>query len=290
MGQEVCARPMPSYGGIEAGGTKFVCGAGRGPDDLETVEFPTTTPRETVARAVDFFRGRAVESIGIASFGPVDPNPSSPKFGFITATPKPGWRDFDIAGEVRSALGVPVAFDTDVNGAALGEHRWGAARGLDTFVYVTVGTGIGGGAMAEGRLLHGRMHPEMGHVRVPHDVVADPFPGCCPYHGDCLEGLAAGPAIEARWKARGETLAPGHPAWELEAQYLALGLMNWICTLSPQLVILGGGVTRRLDLGVVRKKVGSLLNGYLDAPDIVRPELGARSGVLGAIAMAELLA
>jgi fructokinase len=281
---------MSIYGGIEAGGTKFVCGAGSGPADLETIEFPTTTPRETIARAVAFFRTQPLKSIGIASFGPVDPNPASPTFGFITATPKPGWRDFDIGGEIRSALGIPVAFDTDVNGAALGEHRWGAAQGLNAFIYVTIGTGIGGGAMVDGRLLHGRMHPEMGHVRVPHDRTQDPFPGRCSFHGDCLEGLAAGPAIEQRWGARGESLPPEHPAWELEAHYIALGLVNWICTLSPERVILGGGVMKRLDPADVARKVEALLNGYLDAPEIVRPQLGARSGVLGAIALAEAVA
>ena len=281
---------MATFGGIEAGGTKFVCGVGTGPVDLETVEFPTTTPRETIARAVAFFRGRSVASVGIASFGPVDPNPASRTFGFITATPKPGWRNFNIAGEIQSALGVNAAFDTDVNGSALGEYRWGAARGLHSFLYVTVGTGIGGGAMVDGRLLHGWMHPEMGHVRVPHDRVQDPYPGGCPFHGDCLEGLASGPAIEGRWRARGETLPPDHAAWELEAHYLALGLMNWICALSPQRVILGGGVTQRLDLGCVEGKLAALLNGYLEVPGLVRPELGPRSGVLGAIALAEAVA
>jgi len=282
-------RRMPIYGGIEAGGTKFVCGIGSGPGDLETFECATTAPRETIARVVAFFRGRQVESIGIASFGPVDPNPASPTFGFITTTPKPGWREFDIAGAVRSGLGVKVAFDTDVNGAALGEHRWGAARGVDAFVYVTVGTGIGGGAMIDGRLLHGRMHPEMGHVRIPHDRAQDPYPGCCPFHGDCLEGLASGRAIEERWGAGGRSLPPEHAAWELEAHYLALGLMNWTCTLSPQRVIMGGGVMQRLDPAYVQNKVAALLNGYLDPPEIVRPELGSLSGVLGAIALAEAL-
>ena len=176
---------MPLFGGIEAGGSKFVCAAGAGPEDAEFAEFPTTTPQETMARVVEFFHAREpVAAIGIASFGPIDPNPESPTFGYITATPKRYWRNFDFAGTIHRALGTPVAFDTDVNAAALAESRWGAARGLRSFIYVTVGTGLGGGALIDGRLLHGRLHPEMGHIRVPHDRARDPFPGNCPYHGD----------------------------------------------------------------------------------------------------------
>ncbi len=216
---------MPRLGGIEAGGSKFVCAAGSGPEDIQVSEFPTTSPAETMARVAEFFRARQpVAAIGIASFGPIDPNPESPTFGYITSTPKPGWRNFDFAGTVLRALGKPIAFDTDVNAAALAESRWGAARGLRSFLYVTVGTGLGGGAFIDGRLLHGRLHPEMGHIRVPHDRARDPFPGNCPYHGDCLEGLAAGPAIEARWGQPGHLLPGGHPAWDLEAEYLALGI------------------------------------------------------------------
>src|SRR5580692_4345369 len=174
---------MPRLGGIEAGGSKFKCAAGSGPADAEITEFPTTTPQETIGRVAEFFRTREpVESIGIASFGPIDPNPQSPTFGYITSTPKPGWRNCDFAGAVARALGLPVAFDTDVNAAALAEHRWGAASGIANFIYVTVGTGIGGGAMLDGRLLHGRLHPEMGHVRIPHDRARDSFTGNCPYH------------------------------------------------------------------------------------------------------------
>ena len=282
---------MPTYGGIEAGGTKFVCGAGSGPADLESCEFPTTTPEETIARAAEFFRSRRVESVGIGSFGPVDPNPASPTFGFITATPKPKWRHFDFAGAIHSSLGVRVAFDTDVNAAALGEHRWGAARDLDTFLYVTIGTGVGGGGMVNGRLMHGKMHPEMGHVRIPHDRNWDPYPGCCPFHGDCLEGLASGPAIRGRWGEGGESLPDTHEAWDLEAHYLSLGMVNWICTLSPQRIIAGGGVLRRADLlRRTRANVEALLNGYLEGPAIVPPALGPLAGVLGAIALAEAIA
>jgi fructokinase len=242
-----------------------------------------------MARVAEFFYAREpVAAIGIASFGPIDPNPESSTFGYITSTPKLAWRNFDFASTVRRALGTPIAFDTDVNAAALAESRWGAARGLHSFLYVTVGTGLGGGALINGRLLHGRLHPEMGHIRVPHDCLRDPFPGNCPYHGDCLEGLAAGPAIQARWGKAGHLLPDGHPAWDLEAEYLALGIVSWTCTLSPQRVILGGGIMQRQELfAKLRVGVAQLLNGYLEPPGIVPPELGARAGVLGAIALAE---
>jgi fructokinase len=280
---------MPCVGGIEAGGTKFVCAVGSRPDDLTVGEVPTTTPEETIKRTVEFFKTRKqpVSAIGIGSFGPIDPNPASPTFGYITATPKLAWRNFNFAGAIREALGVKVAFDTDVNAAALGEFCWGAAQSLDDFLYLTVGTGIGGGGLANGRLMHGRTHPEMGHIRIPHDRVDDPFAGCCPYHGDCLEGLACAPAIRARWGQAGESLPDDHPAWNLEAQYLALGIASWICTLSPQRIVLGGGVLSRTNLyPLVQSKVAELLNGYVEAPEIVPPKLGSRAGVLGAVALA----
>src|ERR1017187_9966760 len=291
---------MPFYGGIESGGTKFVCGIGDETGKLlARTEFPTTTPSDTIGRAIEFIKGQpyALQSIGIGSFGPVDLNPASPKFGFVTSTPKKGWRDTDVAGAVRRATGLPVAFDTDVNTAALGEARWGAAQGLDTFIYLTIGTGLGGGGLVNGRLMHGLVHPEMGHIRVPHDRAADPFPGCCPFHGDCLEGLVSGPAIEARWGQRGETLPANHPAWDLQARYIALGLATWICTLSPQRIILGGGVMRQAHLFPrIRAQVLALLNGYIQAPEIleriadyiVPPALGGDAGVLGAIALAAM--
>jgi len=283
---------MLRFGGIEAGGTKFVCAVGTGPGDLETAEFPTSTPDNTLGPVVQFFAARQpIQALGIGSFGPIDPHPSSPTFGYITDTPKLAWRGFDFAGTLRRALHVEVAFDTDVNAAALAEFRWGAARGLGTFLYVTVGTGLGGGAMVGGHLLHGRMHPEMGHIHIPHDLARDPFPGNCPFHADCLEGLAAGPAIQARWGLAPHLLPDTHPAWELEADYLALGIVNWTYTLAPELVILGGGILRREELlFLVRKKTANLLNGYLDAPRIVRPALGERAGMLGAIALAAELA
>ena len=291
---------MTLFGGIEAGGTKFVCAIGTGPDDIRAeIRFPTTRPEETIQQAIDFFRAQIAEygplaAIGIASFGPVDPNPSSLTFGYITTTPKPGWANVDLGGAIQRAFNVSIGFDTDVNGAALSEGRWGAAQGLDTFIYLTIGTGIGGGAMVNGRLLHGFIHPEMGHIPLPHDWEQDPFPGKCPYHGDCFEGMAAGPAIEARWQTKGQHLAPEHPAWELEAHYIALALRSFICTLSPQRIILGGGVMDQPQLfPLVRQKTLEALNGYVQSPAIlenidsyiVSPGLGNQAGVLGAIAL-----
>jgi len=287
------------YGAIEAGGTKFVCAVGTGPDDLPArIRIPTTTPAETIGRAIDFFRPwrHRLRAIGIASFGPVDLNPQSPTFGFITTTPKPGWANTDLAGAVRRALELPVAFNTDVNGAALGEHRWGAAQGLDTFLYLTIGTGIGGGGMVSGSLLHGLLHPEMGHIRIPHNRQTDPFSGSCPFHGDCFEGLASGPALRARWGQPAETLPSDHPAWPLEADYLALALVNFICAFSPQRILLGGGVMNQPHLlPMVHRRVQHLLNGYIQSPQILEsiqqyilpPALGGDAGVLGAIALAQ---
>jgi fructokinase len=286
-------------GAVEAGGTKFVCGVGTSPADLVTARIPTTTPAETLEAVVGFLRreaGRALEAVGIASFGPVDLHPGSPTFGYITSTPKPGWRGTDLAGTLGRAFGVPVGFDTDVNGAALGEARWGAARGLADFLYLTVGTGIGGGAMVNGRLLHGLLHPEMGHLRIPHDRARDPFAGGCPFHGDCLEGLASGPAIEARWGTAPRELPAEHPAWALEAEYLAAGLHNLVCTLSPRRIVIGGGVLHEpCLLPLVRAELTRLLNGYIQTAEIVEeidrfvvlPELGDRAGVLGALVLAE---
>lgn len=294
---------MTTYGGIEAGGTKFVCLTGNGPDDITAeVRFPTTTPDETLKRTIAFFTEQArkepIRAMGIGSFGPVDLNPSSSTYGYITTTPKPGWAQTDVAGVIQKALGVPVIFDTDVNAAAFGEGKWGAAQGLSDFVYLTVGTGIGGGNMINGQLLHGLIHPEIGHIRLPHDRQRDPFPGVCPFHGDCFEGLASGPALKARWGQPAETLPHDHPAWELEAHYIALALNNLVCTLSPQRLILGGGVMQQPEIWpMVRAEVVNLLNGYIHSPEIleridqyiVPPQLGNRAGVLGALALAQTI-
>jgi fructokinase len=287
----------PLFGGVEAGGSKFVCAVGTGPEDLRaTTQVPTTAPEETIAACVRFFAAhRPLVALGVASFGPVDLDPSSPTWGFITTTPKPDWAQVDLAGAFGRALCTPVAFDTDVNGAAVGEHRWGAGRDRDPFVYLTVGTGVGGGAVVNGRVLHGLAHPEMGHLRLPRDHATDPFPGICPYHGDCLEGLASGPAMARRWGTPPEALPPDHPAWELEAEYLALGVVAVVAILSPARIAVGGGVMAQEHLlPRVRARVAARWAGYLRLPAmlagideyIVAPALGDRAGVLGAIAMA----
>ncbi len=294
---------MKYFGGIEAGGTKFVCVVtDESKNVLEETRFPTTTPDETMGRVLAFFREQnqalpePVSAIGIACFGPIDPEPKSPSYGYITTTPKAGWINTPVVQPLRDVFGVPVAIDTDVNTAAIGEGKWGAAVGLDNFIYWTIGTGVGGGGVINGKPIHGLIHPEMGHMRLPHDWTKDPFAGNCPYHGDCFEGLAAGPALAARWGQAGDTLPPEHPAWALEAHYIALALQNLICTVSPQKIILGGGVMQQEQLfPMVRAEVLHLLSGYVQSPTIlehideyiVPPGLGNRAGVLGAIALAQ---
>ena len=280
----------PLLGAIEAGGTKFICAVGTGDGEIiAEIRIDTGAPQETMELAAAFLHrhGEALSAIGIASFGPVELNRTAANYGFITSTPKRAWRDFNIVGTLQRQFDVPIGFDTDVNAAALAEHRWGAAQELKTFLYVTVGTGIGGGAMVEGALLHGRSHPEMGHILIPHDLAADPFPGICPYHGDCLEGLASGVAIEKRWGIAAPLLADDHPAWDLEARYLAAGCANWIATLSPQRIILGGGVMRPHLFPMLRDRVPRLLGDYVKASDLVPSPLHDRAGVLGALALAQ---
>ena len=287
------------FGAIEGGGTKFVCAVGTGPDDLAITQLSTESPEPTIARAVAFLKERAgahLQAVGIGSFGPVDLSPSSPTFGCITSTPKPGWQNYNFAGAVRKALGVPVGFDTDVDAAALGEARWGAAQSVSDFLYLTVGTGIGAGVIVNGQILHGLVHPEVGHIRIPHDWERDPYGGCCPFHGDCLEGLASGPAIEKRWGKPAHELPEDHPAWTLEAHYLALGLANWVCTLSPKRMILGGGVMQQQWLfPLIRAELIRLLNGYVRSKELIEnveqyvvpPKLGNRAGIAGALVLAE---
>jgi fructokinase len=286
------------YGAIEAGGTKCVCGIGTSPENLLITQIPTTTPDATITEVVRFFKSSTerIKAVGIGSFGPVDLRRGSRTFGYITSTPKEGWKNYDLAGNISRALNVPVGFDTDVNAAALGEACYGAGRGLTDCLYITVGTGIGGGAIVNGSILHGLIHPEMGHIRIPHDFSIDPFPGVCPFHRDCLEGLASGPAMQARWGIPPQQLQDDHEGWELQAHYLALGLASWICVLSPQRIILGGGVMqmRRL-LGLIHKELSLFLNRYIKAHElnegifdyIVTPGLGNRSGVIGALVLAE---
>lgn len=290
------------FGAIETGGTKVDCAVGMWPDDVrDRIRIPTTTPTETVSGIVAFLarhhRETPLSAIGIGSFGPIDLRTDSPTYGYITSTPKPGWRCVDLVGQISGALGLPVTFDTDVNAAALGEYRWGKHGAAGSLVYITVGTGIGGGAVIDGRPLHGASHPEMGHIRIPHDRQADPFDGSCPYHGDCLEGLASGPAMEARWGAPTDSLPEGHPAWALEADYLAYGVANVAVTLSPERIVMGGGVMSQRHLfPSVRNSVIDILQGYgvaegiVDAIDdyIVPPALGDDCGIAGAFALAQM--
>jgi fructokinase len=306
-------------GGIEAGGTKFVCAVGTGPDDIRRrTVIPTTGPDETLARVIEFFAGERgsggersgdersgsgerdggpIAALGIASFGPLDLTPTSPSYGHITTTPKPGWAGTDLVGSIRRRLDVPVALDTDVNGAAYGEYRWGAGRGLHSSAYLTVGTGIGGGAVVDGRPLRGMVHPEMGHLHVQRHP-EDDFAGSCPFHRDCLEGLASGPAIRARTGRPPEDLgAQRARVVALESWYLAQLVTTVIYVLSPQRVVLGGGVLRLPGLlDAVRTRTVERLAGAIAgaavtddiAGYLVPPALGGSSGVLGAIALSEL--
>jgi fructokinase len=290
--------PRPAaFGGLEAGGTKFNCVIGRGPGDiLARVTIPTTSPEQTVTAVAAFFAEHRAQcdllGVGIASFGPLDLDPRSPTYGHILETPKAEWRHFDLLGAVVTATGCdnPV-LDTDVNAAALAEYVWGATPEVDPLVYVTIGTGIGGGAIVNGQLLHGRLHPEMGHVRIPRDGVPDDYPGCCPLHGGCLEGLASGQAIRLRYGVDPERLPDDHAAWQLVTTYVALAVANIILTLSPRRVILGGGVSQRLLWPHLYDRLDALLNRYPInygnwADYVMPPRLSHDSGSLGAIALA----
>ena len=267
---------------------------------LAEKRIPTTNPEDTIRQVIEFFdpytRKGTLKAVGIASFGPIDLNLDSHTYGYITTTPKPGWKNIDLLGEIKNKLKIPVAFETDVNAAAFGEQFWKEEnRHLDPFLYMTVGTGIGVGVIVNGAPLHGLMHAEAGHSTIPHDFEKDPFPGICPYHGDCLEGLASGHSMFKRWGQAPETLPDSHPAWEIEADYLALALVNLIYAYSPRKIILGGGVFQHPGLiQSVRSKVQAINNGYIQSDrisdhieDYIQPPfLGNRSGALGAIAMA----
>src|SRR6478735_2547673 len=232
---------MALYGAIGAGGTKFVCAVGSGPADLRAqTRVPTTTPRDTLAHCLAFFRGQPeIEALGIGCFGPLELRRSARDYGHVTTTPKLGWSNADIVGPLAAALSVPIGFDTDVNAAVLGEARWGAAQNLNTAVYATIGTGIGGGALIGGQLAHGLVHPEMGHLLLPREPDDSSFAGACPFHGGrCWEGLAAGPALERRFGQRAETLPVDHAAWDLQARYIASALTSLVLVLSPERLIL----------------------------------------------------
>jgi fructokinase len=291
---------MKLYGGIEAGGTKIVCMVAAGPDQVAAqASFSTTTPDETIGKMVEFFQFQmqkhVLKGLGVGSFGPLDLNPRSSTYGYITTTPKAGWHNTDLVGKLSEALKLPVVLDTDVNAAAQGEYLWGNGIGMDPLAYYTIGTGIGLGLRVNQALLHGLTHPEGGHIILKRDPNRDSFNGCCPYHGDCFEGLASGPAIEKRWGQRAESLPPDHPAWDLEAYYLAQALCDTILMLSPQRIVLGGGVMQQTHLfPLIRQKVLEMLQGYVKSSTIlsdmehyiVPARLGSQAGVLGSVALA----
>ena len=286
------------FGTLEAGGTKMVLSVGNENNELlEQTSIPTEAPEKTIPAMIDWFRDKGIVSLGIGTFGPVDLKKDSSTYGWITKTPKPGWSDKPLLPPMQEALGVPALIDTDVNAAALAEWQLGAAKGLNSCLYVTVGTGIGAGLVIEGKLVHGLVHPELGHMLLRREET-DPAPdGFCPYHKGCLEGLASGPAIEKRWGRKGYELPPGHKAWNLEAAYLAQMCMNAVCAFSPEKIILGGGVMQQKHLyPLIRRKTLKLLNGYIQAKEIlehidsyiVEPGLGTRSGAAGALLLARM--
>lgn len=285
------------FGTLEAGGTKMVLSIGNEQNELiEQTSIPTEAPEKTIPAMIDWFRDKRIAALGIGTFGPVDLKKDSPTYGWITKTPKPGWSDKPLMPPMQEALGVPALIDTDVNAAALAEWKLGAAKGLNSCLYVTVGTGIGAGLVVEGKLVHGLVHPEFGHMLLRQEK-EDPAPdGFCPYHKGCLEGLAAGPAIEKRWGRKAYDLPADHEAWNLEAAYLAQMCMDAVCGFSPEKIILGGGVMQQKHLfPLIRKKTLELLNGYVQAKEIledidsyiVEPGLGTKSGATGALLLAK---
>ncbi len=285
------------FGTLEAGGTKMVLSVGNEKNEIcEQTSIPTEMPEKTIPAMIEWFRERRIDSLGIGTFGPVDLNEASPTYGWITKTPKPGWSGTPLLPSMKEALGVPALIDTDVNAAALAEWKLGTARGLKSCMYVTVGTGIGAGLVIEGKLVHGLVHPELGHMLLRQDPKDQTPVGFCPYHQGCLEGLASGPAIEKRWGRKGNELPPDHEAWDLEASYLAQMCMNAICAFSPEKIILGGGVMQQKHLfPMIRQKTLQLLNGYVQAGEIlehidsyiVEPGLGTRSGAIGALLLSK---
>jgi len=287
---------MIRYGALEAGGTKMVLSwLDENGTMLERQSIPTEEPEVTMPAMVQFFKQHPIDALGVCCFGPLDLNPASETYGYITATPKLAWRNYPILPEFRRLLGVPVKMDTDVNGAALAEVTLGAARGLGSCVYVTVGTGIGGGLVIDGKPVHGLVHPEMGHqLMIPAE--GDPHPeGYCPYHQHCLEGVASGPAMHKRWGVPAQQLPQDHPAWDVETTYLAQMCHNAMMTFSPEKIILGGGVMQQDFLfPIIREKTVKLLGGYVchaaverGLEDyIVAPGLGVNSGVMGAYLLA----
>jgi fructokinase len=289
------------FGLVEAGGTKFVCAVG---DEhgriLAEHRFPTTDPAATLDAASSYLHSSSrsigpLAAIGVGSFGPVELDPASDHYGFILQTPKAGWSGTDIAGALAREFSCPVGFDTDVNAAALAEHRWGAAQDVDTLVYLTIGTGIGGGVIVNGAPIHGLMHPEIGHIYPRRHPLDLGFEGVCPFHRDCLEGVASGPAILARTGTSLQQLDDSHPQWDIEADYLGQLCASLVVTVSPQRIVMGGGVMSQARLlPLIRRRLRHWLGGYIERAEIgsgidryvVAPALGDRAGILGALALA----
>ena len=286
---------MKLYGALEAGGTKMVCALGdENGNILERISIPTRTPAETMGPMIDFFRGKGIRALGIGCFGPVDLNKKSSTYGYITSTPKLAWQNFPIVAEFQKALGVPVGFDTDVNAAALGEATWGCTKDVENSIYITVGTGVGVGVIINGKPYHGMIHPEGGHILLSRHP-EDPMVGSgCPFHENCLEGLAAGPSLEKRWGVKGAELSGRKEVWELEAYYIGQAIADYILLLSPERIVLGGGVTHQEGLlALVRQEAVKQLAGYIRAEALIHPEtyivgvsLNDNQGVMGAVKLA----
>lgn len=281
-------------GAVEAGGTKIVCGIGNESGEIQDrVSFPTEQPEKTIGQIIAYFKDKQVSAIGLGFFGPINIDEKSPEYGYVTTTPKPGWGNYPVVPELRKAFDVPLGWDTDVNAAALGEATWGAAKGLDSCLYYTIGTGVGVGVYLEGKLMHGLVHPEGGHV-LTRLYPGDTFKGVCPYHGNCLEGVAAGPAIQARWGVKADQLPADHEAWEIEAYYIGQAVASAILLASPKKVVLGGGVMHQTQLfPLIREQVKRNLAGYVSASAvaeriddyIVPPGLGDNAGLSGSLAL-----
>jgi len=281
-------------GGLEARGSKMICAVGT--EDgvlLDQTIIPTRGPKETMEDVIAYFRDKEIEALGIASFGPVDIHKDSDTYGYILDTPKEAWQHFNLLGTIRDALQVPVELETDMNGACLGELTFGCAKGLDSVVYVSIGTGIGAGIAVNGQLLHGMIHPEAGHMLLRRHT-RDGYEGSCPFHATCFEGLASGPAIAERWGRPAEELHNNATVWEMESHYIAQAMVNLILIMSPRVIILGGGVMKNEALfPMIRKRVKKILNGYLDRDEmrdldkyIVPASLKGNQGVLGCIELA----
>jgi fructokinase len=284
------------FGALEAGGTKMVLAVGNENGEiLEQTSIPTETPSVTVSKIIAYFKDKNIAALGIGSFGPIDLDRNSKTYGYITSTPKLAWANYNIVGDIQKELQIPIGFDTDVNASALGEATWGSIKGLSSGIYITIGTGIGVGVYMNGELLHGMLHPEAGHVLLSKHQ-EDTFEGICPYHPNCMEGLASGPSIEKRWNKKAFDLKDQAVVWEMEAFYIAQGIVNYILTISPHKIVLGGGVMHQEQLfPLIRKQVTELLNGYVKTSQledldnyIVPASLNDNQGIMGCIQLAKL--